>query len=179
MGTQLGLLDLVANNGDNYDKISSLPPRMLALPRTVIEQEERIRAFWMTEVLDNVSTLGTGWNLSVSPVESPALLPCNEVVWAFPERTVDGASPLNLEYSSLLSLYVSLVTGSLARVHTFFREKFDYSSVAHQMQQQRRCVLLDEGLVEWRQSEEIVETLSAHSPKDDPLLVLIDATLHM
>lgn len=146
MGIHLGLLDLVSNNGDNYNKISSVPPRMLALPHTVIEQEERIRAFWMTEVLDNVSTLGTGWNLSVSPVESNALLPCNEIVWAFPERTVDGSSPLNLEYSSLLSLYVSLVTRSLAKVHAFLRQKFDHSSLAHQTQQQERCMALDESL---------------------------------
>ena len=179
MGTQLGLVDLVFNNGENYDKISSIPPRMLALPRNVIEQEERIRAFWMTEVLDSVSTLGTGWNLGVSSVEPHALSPCNEIVWAFPERTVEGASPLNLEYSSLLSLYVSLVTGSLAKVHAFLRQKFDLSSLAHQTQQQERCVALDENLKEWRLSEEVVTTLSLHSPVNDPLYVLINATLQM
>ncbi|KAK0886760.1 hypothetical protein LTR02_017849 [Friedmanniomyces endolithicus] len=179
VGTHLGLLDLVSNNGDNYNKISSVPPRMLALPHTVIEQEERIRAFWMTEVLDNVSTLGTGWNLSVSPVESHALLPCNEIVWAFPERTVDGSSPLNLECSSLLSLYVTLVTRSLAKVHESLRQEFDHSSLAHQTQQQERCMALDTSLEEWRQSKEVVETLSSHSPTHDPLYVLINATLHM
>lgn len=179
MGIQLGLLDLVSSNGEGYDRVSSVPPRMLTLPRTVIEQEERIRAFWMTEVLDNVSTLGTGWNLSVSPVESHALLPCNEIVWAFPERTVDGASPLNLEYSSLVSLYVNLVTGSLAKVHVFLRQKFDHSSVAQRTLQQERCMALDENLNEWRQSKEVVETLSSHSPTNDPLFMLINATLQM
>ena len=152
---------------------------MLALPRTVIEQEERIRAFWMTEVLDNISTLGTGWNLSVVPVESHGLLPCNEIVWAFPERTVDGASSLNLEYNSLLSLYVSLVTGNLARVHVFLRQKLDRFSIAHQAQQRERCMALDESLHCWRQSKDVVETLSSHSPVHDPLVVLIEATLHM
>lgn len=152
---------------------------MLALPRTVIEQEERIRAFWMTEVLDNVSTLGTGWNVSISPVEGHALLPCNETVWAFPERTVNGASPLNLEHSSLLSLYVNLVTGPLVKVHAFLRRKVDHSSLAHQTEQQERCMELDRSLGQWRQSKEVVETLSLHSPTNDPLFVLINATIDM
>jgi hypothetical protein len=151
---------------------------MLALPRTVIEQEERIRAFWMTEVLDNVSTLGTGWNLNISFLENHALLPCNEIVWAFPERAVDALSPFNLDSSSLFSLYVSLVGGQLVKVHAFLRQKFDHCSITDWKQQQEQCTMLDASLNEWRQSEEVVEALSSHSPTSDALLVLINATLN-
>jgi hypothetical protein len=151
---------------------------MLALPRTVIEQEERIRSFWMTEVLDNVSTLGTGWNLSISSLENHALLPCNEIVWAFPERAVDALSPLNLDSSSLFSLYVSLVGDQLVKVHAFLRQKFDHYSITDWEQQQERCTMLDASLNQWRQSEEVVEALSSHSPTSDALFVLINATLN-
>jgi hypothetical protein len=178
IGTQLGLLDLVTNHGENYNKLSTIPPRMLALPRTVIEQEERIRSFWMTEVLDNVSTLGTGWNFSISSLENHALLPCNEIVWAFPERAVDTLSPLNLDSSSLFSLYVSLVGGQLVKVHAFLRQKFDHYSLTDWKQQQERCTILDASLDEWRQSEEVEAALSLHSPTSDALFVLINATLN-
>ena len=179
MGIQLGLLDLVSKNGEDIDKLSTISPRMLTIPRTVVEQEERIRAYWMTEVLDSISTLGTGWNLGVSALESHALLPCNEIVWAFPERTVDDASLLNFGHNSLVSLYVTLVTGSLAKVHAFLRQKFDHSSTAHEDIQQAQCIALDAGLDEWQQSKEVVETLSSHSATDDPLFILINATLQM
>ena len=58
MGTQLGLRDLVANYGQNYNQPSILAPRMLPLPQTMIDREERIRAYWMIESLDASSTLG-------------------------------------------------------------------------------------------------------------------------
>jgi hypothetical protein len=151
---------------------------MLALPRTVIEQEERIRSFWMTEVLDSVSTLGTGWNLSISSLDNHALLPCNEIVWAFPERAVDALSPLNLDSSSLFSLYVSLVAGELVKVHAFLRQKFDHYSITDWKQQQERCTLLAATLNEWRQSQEVVAALSSHSPTSDALFALINATLN-
>jgi hypothetical protein len=53
MGTQLGLRDMVANHCDNFNKLSTIPPRMLQIPTTLIEQEENIRAYWMTELLDS------------------------------------------------------------------------------------------------------------------------------
>ncbi|KAF2476285.1 uncharacterized protein BDR25DRAFT_64879 [Lindgomyces ingoldianus] len=49
MGTQLGLRDLVAHQYNNFNKASPIPPRMLPLPVSLVNKEERIRAYWMTE----------------------------------------------------------------------------------------------------------------------------------
>ena len=49
MGTQLGLRDLVAHHCDNFNQVSTLPPRMLPLPVSLVNREEKIRAYWMTE----------------------------------------------------------------------------------------------------------------------------------
>lgn len=49
MGTQLGLRDLVANQCENFNQYSNVPPRMLPLPTSLVNKEEKIRAYWMTE----------------------------------------------------------------------------------------------------------------------------------
>lgn len=49
MGTQLGLRDLVAHHCDNFNQVSTIPPRMLPLPVSLVNREEKIRAYWMTE----------------------------------------------------------------------------------------------------------------------------------
>jgi hypothetical protein len=73
---------------------------------------------------------------------------------------------------------VSLVGGELVKVHAFLRQKFDHYSIEDWTEQQERCTMLDASLNEWRQSEEVVEALSSHSPTNDALFVLINATLN-
>jgi hypothetical protein len=152
---------------------------MLTKPENVIDQEERIRAFWMTEVLDSVSTLGTGWNGSISCLEMHALLPCNETVWGFDECAVEALPALNLERSSVFSLYVRLVMGNLVRVHMFLRQKFDRASIAEWRQQQETCKMMDGRLNDWRQCSEIQEAIGTSGQTTDALAVLISATLNM
>jgi hypothetical protein len=105
MGTQLGLRDLVANKYDNFNKLSTLPPRMIPVPTSLIEQEEKIRAYWMTEVLDSMSSLGAGWNLSLSRPENEAFLPCNETVWAFVCRYPEHFISLPAHFASFNTLF--------------------------------------------------------------------------
>jgi hypothetical protein len=73
---------------------------------------------------------------------------------------------------------VSLVGGELVKVHAFLRQKFDHYSIEDWTEQQERCTMLDASLNEWRQSEEVLEALSSHSPTSDALFVLINATLN-
>jgi hypothetical protein len=105
MGTQLGLRDLVANKYDNFNKLSTLPPRMIPVPTSLIEQEEKIRAYWMTEVLDSMSSLGAGWNLSLSRPENEAFLPCNETVWAFVCISSEHFIPLFARFTKFNTLF--------------------------------------------------------------------------
>ena len=58
MSMHLGLGDIVFRQGMNFNQASKVPPRVLPLPSTYIDREERIRAYWMAEVLDSISTLG-------------------------------------------------------------------------------------------------------------------------
>ncbi|KAF4627586.1 hypothetical protein G7Y89_g10563 [Cudoniella acicularis] len=153
IGVQLGLRDLVANQGDNFNKISTLPPRMLPAPTSLIEQEEKIRAYWMTEVLDSMSSLGAGWNLSLSRPENEAWFPCNEAVWAFPENATAFSSFGDTEVSSAFSIYLNLVTHQLYQVHVFLQQSYDATSAIDRTRWQAQCIIVDEALNKWRNSE--------------------------
>ncbi|TVY12910.1 hypothetical protein LARI1_G008844 [Lachnellula arida] len=150
MGIQLGLRDLVANKFDNFNKLSTLPPRMIPVPTSLIEQEEKIRAYWMTEVLDSMSSLGAGWNLSLSLPESELWFPCNEAVWAFPEKTTSFSSFDDSEVSSAFSVYLNLVTHQLYQVHLFLQQSYDATSAVDRARWQSQCITIDEALDKWR-----------------------------
>ncbi|TVY54699.1 hypothetical protein LCER1_G002835 [Lachnellula cervina] len=152
MGIQLGLRDLVANKFDNFNKLSTLPPRMIPVPTSLIEQEEKIRAYWMTEVLDSMSSLGAGWNLSLSLPESELWFPCNEAVWAFPEKTTSLSSFDDSEVSSAFSVYLNLVTHQLYQVHLFLQQSYDATSAVDRARWQSQCITVDEALDKWRNS---------------------------
>ena len=54
----LGLADIVFRQGMNFNQPSTVPPRVLPIPNTFIDREERVRAYWMSEALDSISMLG-------------------------------------------------------------------------------------------------------------------------
>ncbi|KAL1636802.1 hypothetical protein SLS56_000895 [Neofusicoccum ribis] len=150
ISTQLGLRDLVVNKCANFNQLSSIPPRMLPLPSTLVSQEENVRTYWMTEVLDSSSTLGVAWNLSLPrPIEN-ALLPCNNAVWSFPEAAMGMWSFDDLEFSSSYSLYVSLFTNELWHVHNFLQQSYDMRSAEDRPQAQVDCQAVDSRLLQWK-----------------------------
>ncbi|PVH93907.1 hypothetical protein DM02DRAFT_573723 [Periconia macrospinosa] len=150
MGTQLGLRDLVANHCDNYNQLSTIPPRMLPLPVSLVNREEKIRAYWMIEVLDTSSTIGCAWNISISKPEASGLLPCNDTVWAFPEAVFGAWSFNDFGTSSAYSLYVMLVTSEVFHVHRFLQQSFDMQSATERARCQSECQEIDDNLVAWR-----------------------------
>ncbi|KUJ10837.1 uncharacterized protein LY89DRAFT_787201 [Mollisia scopiformis] len=179
MGTQLGLRDLVANKCDNFNKLSTIPPRMLALPTTLIEQEEMIRAYWMTEALDSISSLGAGWNLSISQPENheSSTFPCNETVWTFPENASTAFSSFgDTEVSSAFSLYLNLVTEQLYQIHAFMQQSFDVTSAIDRVRRQAQCTFVDDTLTKWRTSVVTTQTLSQRNPASDSTIVMITVT---
>lgn len=172
---QLGLRDLVVHQCGNFSNPSVLPPRMLPFPNTLIDQEEKIRAYWMTELLDGSSTMGAAWNLSISrpPMttaapsatsssvsasymagyqDNSALYPCEEDLWttAFPEFCISVASFEDLETSSSFTSYVNLVANELYVVHQFLQQPFDRRSVQGRAKWQAECKNVDERLQKWR-----------------------------
>ncbi|KAF2102268.1 hypothetical protein NA57DRAFT_73697 [Rhizodiscina lignyota] len=146
MGTQLGLQDLIVHHGENFNSPSSRPPRMLSLPPNLIEQEERVRAYWMAEILDNVSTVGASWNLSLVSVTESDILPCSDEVW-----TMNGYSDVQPPNPSIsFTNYVEFVSGPLYQVQKFMQQKFDLNSLPERSLWQNKCQELDEILSTWR-----------------------------
>ncbi|KAF2241666.1 hypothetical protein BU26DRAFT_524829 [Trematosphaeria pertusa] len=181
MGTQLGLRDLVANQCDNFHQISTIPPRMLPLPNSLVNREEKIRAYWMTEVLDGSSTVGAAWNLNISRPESTGLLPCSDTIWSFPEAVISAWSFGDFEMSSAYSLYVMLVTNELYHVHRFLQQSFDTQSATERVQWQNECRAVDEGLIAWRVkfAAAQVRMNAEHGGSYDPNIILTHCALDL
>jgi hypothetical protein len=150
MCMHLGLRDVVTNQGDNFNELSTVPPRMLPLPNTIIDREERTRAYWMTEVLDNISTLGGAWNTSISPPEQTALLPCSDSIWAFPEHIINIWSIGEFHFSSAFSLCIILATSELWHIHRFLQTSYDLRIPEQRLRCQSESQQLDERFTTWR-----------------------------
>lgn len=138
------------NQGENFNRLSSIPPRMLPLPNTIIDREERIRAYWMTEILDNMSTLGAGWNVCISTPEVTAALPCSDSIWAFPEHMIDIWSFGEFHFSSAFSLCIILSACELWHVHHFLQQSFDLRVHEDKLRCQSDSQQIDERLTSWR-----------------------------
>ncbi|KIW57960.1 hypothetical protein PV05_02514 [Exophiala xenobiotica] len=150
MNTSLGMRDLVTNQGDNFNKLSTVPPRMLPLPDTIIDREERIRAYGMTEILDGASTLGVAWNLGISPPEGTAILPCSDSIWKFPQHIISVWSFGDFHFSSAFSLCIILVASELCHVHRFLQKSVDTRVHDQRLKWQQESQQLDERLTAWR-----------------------------
>ncbi|GKZ21808.1 hypothetical protein AbraIFM66951_008728 [Aspergillus brasiliensis] len=201
MGTQLGLRDLVTYNCQNFGVPSSqAPPRMLSVPATAIELEEKIRAFWAAEALDSVSTLGVAWNLGVSKPELAANLPCSDDIWGFPESLIAMYRFGGADSPSCFSLFVRLVTRDLWHVHHFLQQSY-YSQPStsdaaagelHSNSRRSDCMRVDEQLLEWQQDFQrlltvntppytdlysYLSTTNDSSPAQHPNTILIQCTV--
>ncbi|EOD52547.1 putative c6 transcription protein [Neofusicoccum parvum UCRNP2] len=151
MTLQLGLRDYVANQGNDFSGRSTIPPRLLPLPCTIIDREERIRAYWMTELLDSISTLGAGWNSTISPPpDVSAVLPCSDSIWAFPEHIINIWSIGEFHFSSAFSLCIILSTSELWHVHRFLQQSFDLRIYEQKSRFQAESQQIDERLTTWR-----------------------------
>lgn len=172
---QLGLRDLVVHQCSNFNCTSILPPRMLPLPNTLIDQEEKTRAYWMTEILDGSSTMGVAWNVSLTR-PPPSILPSasattstnsaslpyeqntpwlafSDELWTtMPEFYISVASFGDLETSSSFTSYVNLVVNELYIVHQFLQQPFDRRTAAGRAKWQAECKGVDERLQKWRSS---------------------------
>ncbi|KAL4756059.1 uncharacterized protein BDW70DRAFT_166824 [Aspergillus foveolatus] len=151
VSTQLGLRDLVAHHCQNFGvSLSRAPPRMLSIPATAIELEEKIRAFWAAEALDSVSTLGVAWNLGVSKPDLTASLPCSDDIWGFPESLISTYRFGGVDSPSCFSLFVRLITHDLWPFHDFLQQSYGIQSDSDPSSRQRECMAVDQHLIEWQ-----------------------------
>ncbi|KAJ5168412.1 uncharacterized protein N7482_004006 [Penicillium canariense] len=103
MSSQLGYGTLVKKHADHINSSASVPPRLHPLSTTIIDREERIRAYWMSEMLDSMSTVGVDWDTGASLPMSNGILPCSDSLWAFPEHIINIWSFGQFRYSSAFS----------------------------------------------------------------------------
>jgi len=116
----------------------------------LIDREERIRAYWMTEILDGASTIGAAWNLGISPPEGTAILPCSDSIWAFPQHIINVWSFGDFHFSSAFSLCIILVASELWHVHRFLQKAFDTRVHEQRLRWQQESQQIDERLTAWR-----------------------------
>jgi hypothetical protein len=184
MAMQLGLRDLIQD--DRSKKIFTVPPRMLSQPRNAIEQEERVRAYWMTEALDGYTTLGASWNLYLLRPPLTKVLPCNEDDWDCTEPMVDFFAFGGFESPSSFALYVSFVTNELFEVNHFLQQSFQTTTQEECETWDREFRKVEGYLKDWR-----VRNVSIASPfasyvtspgrttRFDPTIVLANTGYNM
>jgi hypothetical protein len=166
LSMQLGLRDMVVNYCINYGKPSIIPPRMLSMPSTVIGYEERIRAFWITEILDSTSTLGAAWNFSVPRPEINVWTPCGDDMWVLPEGLISMLPFGTSDTPGSFSLYVRLVSNELWDVHYFLQQSCDMSIPKVCAQRQADCQVVDQRFLKWQ--SEFENVAQASSPSISP-----------
>jgi hypothetical protein len=161
---------------------------MLFIPATAVEREEKVRAFWAAEALDSISTLGAAWNLSVSCPEPTATVPCDDEIWRYPESVLMTYLFGNIDAPSSFSLFVSLATNELWRVHHFLQESYNQKIALDFRQRQDECNTIYQRLMSWQADFERVLTI--HSPPyadlfssgegtgQHPNSILIHCTIH-
>lgn len=180
MAMQLGLRDLVVNQCSNFNNASLLPPRMLPLPNTLVEQEEKIRAYWMTEVLDASSTMGVGWNLGLTIPDQQSWLPCSDNVWTSAQSFVSVATFGDFDLSSSFSLYVTLVGNELYVVHQFLQQPFDQTTSDGRAKWQSECRAVDERLQKWRESSPLLASFAGcYDVATDEMQIVFDPIIVM
>ncbi|KAL4994193.1 hypothetical protein BDV10DRAFT_198987 [Aspergillus recurvatus] len=187
ISTQLGLRDLVAHHCQNFGvSLSRAPPRMLSIPATAIEMEEKTRAFWAAEALDSVSTLGVAWNLGVSKPELAASLPCSDDIWDFPESLISLYRFGGVDSPPCFSLFVRLATHDLWHFHDFLHRSYGVQSDSDPASRQTECMAVDQHLIEWQRDFQQLRTVnpapytdlySDGSQAQHPTTILIQCTV--
>ncbi|KAL1852840.1 hypothetical protein Daus18300_012003 [Diaporthe australafricana] len=120
-------------------------------PHSVVEREEAIRAFWMIDMLDNMSTLGLP---SYSPfLNKPptAILPCLDSAWTLREPILEHSVPSSRQYSSGFSLCIILATEELCAVRQFLEKPCELTRHEQRLEWQSEAQRLDERLTNWRE----------------------------
>jgi len=72
-------------------------PRIVA-ESPVIEQEESIRAYWMIEMLDSMTSLGSYNSQLTLKLPPAACLPCSESTWSRREPFIERFTHVQMPY---------------------------------------------------------------------------------
>ncbi|KAK4553518.1 hypothetical protein LTR86_009314 [Recurvomyces mirabilis] len=164
------------------------PTALRRLPQfvnTVVAHEEKIRAYWMIEMLDSMSAIGARYTIPIALTPGNPLLPCSDSMWAFPESLLDETHIRPYHYCSAFSLNVVLATTELSRVHAFLLKPVAMEIFEERDAWQSEAQTIDERLTVWR--DEFVaavyrlinaEYANHDRPEMDPYIVLTNCVLN-
>lgn len=153
--------------------------------RSAVEREEAVRAYWMTMMLESVSTMGLPSRLAstLPGITATVRLPCSESVWATSLPEMSSLATSQAQYSSTFSLCVILAVQELGMVHDFCTSSARVLDLpAWQSEAQR----LDERLTNWREEFVAAVFRLINSERDylpmgemEPLITLANCLLNM
>jgi hypothetical protein len=103
---------------------STMPLPRHSAPIDSIEQEEVILAFWMTEILDGMLTVGLPNHSTHLDPRLSTRLPCMESLWSSLVVPQDQPASPRPQYSSGFSLCITLAVEELGVVHEFLKKPY-------------------------------------------------------
>ncbi|EXM18674.1 hypothetical protein V3481_014262 [Fusarium oxysporum f. sp. vasinfectum] len=153
---------------------------------SVVEKEEAIRAFWMIETLDSISSLGSADLLTCLKVPSPLILPCVESIWASREPVIEHLPSARRDYLSPLALCTTLAMEELSVIRQFLEKPYDLTTLEQKLEWQTEAQRLDERLTNWREEFvaivfRMINAERDHAPRGEmePLITLVNCVLNM
>jgi hypothetical protein len=157
---------------------------MISMPDTIVDQEELIRAYWGTEILDSSSTIGAAWNITVLQPSNTSSFPCSDDLFSLPETLLQLFSFTEFETSSNFNHYLRL-HHELFKVHALLQEPLHLTSEEDLIQHEARCTAIHEDLITWRERCDVATTPGPcyiagldGVPTFEPTVVIINATLN-
>ena len=149
MSAHIGLAQ--TTNDDTAPAMSPTALRRLpTFTNTTVEDEERLRAYWMIETLDSISTIGVRYDIGHPTASRSPLLPCSDSFWAYPEPVLADATLRPYNYCSAFSLCIILAVSELSNVHSFLQKKVTLDIFEERDAWQVEAQRIDERLTAWR-----------------------------
>ncbi|EME78984.1 uncharacterized protein MYCFIDRAFT_79880 [Pseudocercospora fijiensis CIRAD86] len=138
---------------DQTAPMATTPTALRRLPKhtnLVIAHEEKIRAFWMTRMLDNISVIGARYEAGSATLPGDPLLPCSDSFWASPNIILNESQVRPFGYCSAFSLCIILAVSELSYVHQFLRKPVNMANFEERDAWQSEAQQIDERLTAWR-----------------------------
>lgn len=155
---------------------------MISMPNTTVDQEEFIRAYWGTEILDSSSSIGAAWNITLLRPEDTSTYPCSDDLFGLPETLIQLFSFREFEAHSNFNHYLRLHR-ELFKVHALLREPCDLNSELAQYE--ARCTEIYKDLIAWKERCDVATTPGPcyiagldGVPTFEPTIVIINAAFN-
>jgi hypothetical protein len=150
-----------------------------------VQQEEKLRAYWMTELLDSISSVGASYEPQLLSPPLDPIMPCSDLVWGFDEETISEYLQRPSHHPSAFSLCIILAVNELSKVHTFLQQPVIMQDFEQRDNWQSEAQRIGEKLGMWR--DEFVAAVfrlinaeygQIRSGEMDPYIVLTNCVLN-